>query len=533
MSSETSDSGRETSSCAQSEAHFIWPLGKSPDTPDEMNTSFGPRIDAERWDFHDGIDLPALVGTPVHAMANGMVHRAGPADKTGPGQGFGSTHVLLQVCDPTDGKNDLFLVYLHLDSIAEGVIPGEQVNQGDLIGTVGQEDATYPHLHFEFRKGGPEQVRSVHPLHYLPYLNTANFTQLRLDRCNFYRDNGDKRAVRLRFEALNRREGDLQAVDVELRGKESEGVEPRKLHVDFDDRDTIVSDKGDEHAFNEKGIAVEGYQKSNLKGERLSDLHYGVIVKDITPEFECVKLQVVDVKHGQPETAEFPLPKLEADEKPVNSRAGFEDGETFPPPDWELSVLSGNVCRPDEAAALKDDRGLLCQDIGSLQGTLIRAGLCFALPVDRLPAARPMSWRLKADIKPAKLQMGKGLVIHPLAFLAGDDLVAAACLRRIRNDEYIAGVLIRSADGLFRERIDVNEGEIFRDDSVGWELELLRLGTRQTTAVLRLDGNVVTRINGDTTGVEPDTGCVGILHRHSGLQITLHVDQLRLTEALR
>jgi hypothetical protein len=44
---------------------------------------------------------------------------------------------------------------------------------------------------------------------------------------------------------------------------------------------------------------------------------------------------------------------------------------------------------------------------------------------------------------------------------------------------------------------------------------------------------VVARINGDTTGVEPDTGCVGILHRHSGLQITLHVDQLLLTEAPR
>ena len=182
-------------------------------------------------------------------------------------------------------KDDLFLVYLHLDSIAEGVIPGAQVNQGDVIGAVGQEDATYPHLHFEFRKGGPKEDRSVHPLHYLPYLNTANFTQLRLDRCNFYRDDGDKRAVRLRFEAPDRREGDLQGVRCGIEGQEDEGVEPRKLHVDFDDRDTINSDKGDEQAF-KNGIAVEGYQKSNLKGEGLCDLHYGVIVKDITPEFE-------------------------------------------------------------------------------------------------------------------------------------------------------------------------------------------------------------------------------------------------------
>ena len=56
--------------------------------------------------------------------------------------------------------------------------------------------------------------------------------------------------------------------------------------------------------------------------------------------------------------------------------------------------------------------------------------------------------------------MDKGLEIHPLTFLAGNDVVAAACLRKTRSDELIAGVLIRSADGLFRERIDVIEGEI-------------------------------------------------------------------------
>jgi hypothetical protein len=518
--------------------------------PDEMNTSFGPRINDDCWDFHNGIDEPDAVGKPVYAMADGVVHRAGPADKTGPGRGFGSTHVLLQVRDPADGQHDLFLVYLHLDSIAEGVIPGAQVHQGDVIGTVGQEDAAYPHLHFEFRKGGPQEDRSVHPLHYLPYLNTANFAQLRLDRCNFYGTNGDKRAVRLRFEALDRRQGDLQGVDVELRG---EGVKPQTLHVDFDDRYTIVSDKGDEHAF-KNGIAVEGYQKSNLKGDGLSDLHYGVLVKDIAPEYECVVLQVLDVKHGEPKSAEFPLPILEADEKPVDSRASFEDGETFPPRGWELSVLPANVCRPKKAAGLQDKRRLLCQDLQSSQGTLIRAGLRFALPAGRVPVGslqgiliqaglgfalpvaspvRPMSWRLKADIRPAELRMDKGVVIHPLAFLIGDDVVAAACLRKTGDDKYFAGVLIRSAEGLFRERIDVSEGEIFQDGAVRWELDLLRLGTRQTTAVLRLDGDVVARINGDTASVEPDTACVGILHRHGGLQITLHVDQLRLTEAPR
>ena len=167
-----------------------------------------------------------------------------------------------------------------------------------------------------------------------------------------------------------------------------------------------------------------------------------------------------------------------------------------------------------------------------MQGTVIRAGLRFSLPVNRSPV-RPMSWRLKADIKPVELEMEEGPVIHPLAFLIGDDLVAAACLRKIRNDEFLTGVLIRSADGLFREKIDVNEGKIVRNVPARWELDLIRLGTRQTTAVIRINKNVILRINGDTTSVEPDTACVGILHKHSGLPISLHVDQLRLTETSR
>jgi hypothetical protein len=276
---------------------------------------------------------------------------------------------------------------------------------------------------------------------------------------------------------------------------------------------------------------VEGYQKSNLKGEGLNDLHYGVVVKDIAPEFERVKLQVLDVKNEKSNSAEFSLPKLAAGQKPVNNSAGFEEREPFPPTDWELSVLSGNVCRPDVAAALAgSSRGLLCQDRQS-EGAVLRAGLRFTLPIDR--AVRPMSWRLGADIRPKELKMNRGLVIHPLAFLRGDDVVAAACLRKISSGELVAGVLIRSADGLFRERIDVIEGKISKDDSVRWEVELLRIGTRQTTAVLRLGTNVVARINGDTAVVELDAACVGILHMHRGSQITLHIDQLHLTETPR
>jgi hypothetical protein len=237
------------------------------------------------------------------------------------------------------------------------------------------------------------------------------------------------------------------------------------------------------------------------------------------------------VKNEKPKSAEFPLPTLEDGKNPINSREGFED-QTFPPPGWELHLLPGNVCRPDPAAALTGARGLLCQDLQSAQGSTIRAGLRFALPVNRSPV-RPMSWRLKADIKLVKLEMEEGLVIYPLAFLIGDDLVAAACPQKVRNDEFVTGVLIRTADGMFRERIDIVEGKIVRNVPARWELDLIRLGTRQTIAVVRINKNVIARINGDTTSVEPDAGCVGILHKPSGLKIALHVDQLRLTEAPR
>src|SRR6476646_504160 len=62
---------------------FLWPLGQA-SRPDEMNTSYGPRIDADRWDFHDGIDLPAAVGTPVHAWLRALSIALGRPTKRQP-----------------------------------------------------------------------------------------------------------------------------------------------------------------------------------------------------------------------------------------------------------------------------------------------------------------------------------------------------------------------------------------------------------------------------------------------------------------
>ena len=123
----------------------------------------------------------------------------------------------------------------------------------------------------------------------------------------------------------------------------------------------------------------------------MNDLHYGVLVEGIAPAYKFVKLDLLDLENGKTEGPRFPLPTLGEGENPVDSRIGFE-GQTFPPQGWELHLPPGSVCQPDAAAALTGSLGLLCQDLLSAKGTLIRAGLRFALPVNRLPV-RPMSWR--------------------------------------------------------------------------------------------------------------------------------------------
>ena len=136
---------------------------------------------------------------------------------------------------------------------------------------------------------------------------------------------GEQRVVRLRFAVKNRREGDVQAVHVELTGDGSPNPRTSR-RLRRSGRPSTVTKEMNRPLRN--GIAVEGYQKSNLKGEGLNDLHYGVLIEDIIPEFDCVKLRVLDVKNEKPKSAEFRLPTLEEGKNPVNSRVGFEE-ESF------------------------------------------------------------------------------------------------------------------------------------------------------------------------------------------------------------
>lgn len=88
---------------------------------------------------HKGVDYAAPTGTPVKAAGDGTVSFVGNKS------GYGKT-VILQ-----HGKQYSTL-YAHLSRYPEGLNEGDSVEQGQVIGYVGQSGlATGPHLHYEFR----------------------------------------------------------------------------------------------------------------------------------------------------------------------------------------------------------------------------------------------------------------------------------------------------------------------------------------------------------------------------------------------
>lgn len=94
------------------------------------------------WRKHEGIDYAAAPGSPVMAVGEGTVIRAGWAG------GYGR---LVEVAH----ANGVVTRYGHLKGFARGLTAGTHVSQGQVLGYVGSTGlATGPHLHFEFRING-------------------------------------------------------------------------------------------------------------------------------------------------------------------------------------------------------------------------------------------------------------------------------------------------------------------------------------------------------------------------------------------
>jgi Peptidase family M23 len=490
---------------------YVWPLSNST-TPDEMNTSFGPRINRDQWDFHDGIDLPAPIGTHVHAMRAGTVHHAGPGG-TG---GYTSRHVVLEVNDPSDGL--MYLVYVHLDSIDEAVTTGATVTQGQILGTVGDDDATYPHVHIEFRKGTPREIGSVHPLGYLTYPDTTNFTPPVVDRFN---RQGPVMAARLLFGATSKLEGDLQRVEVDLKSGATV-LEPRV--VDFNDKSTVNEGNGDEYIY-VNGIGVEGYQKSNMVAQGRTDLQYGILLRNIPGDCDTLVSRVIDVRGHIATSAEIAVPNQTMTDEYVD----FEDGE-MPPKGWTAVTSmagTGTTVANDTAAAHTGSRGMLSIDNSTAETTTQRAGIEYALPAGRF------EWTTEGWFNPAQLGLAEGQSVYLLYFLSGTNLSVAARIH-MGGDSLRAGIVVKQPDGSLKDSDSpaIIETGVWRK----WRLHILRIATRETTAVLYLnEGEQMVeqaRINWDSTIFEPRSLRAGIGLSSAGATATVLTDELRLTKFL-
>ncbi len=114
---------------------------------------------------HEAIDLPAPKGTPVHAVASGIIRKLFLSKPGG------------NTIYEFDDTGTYCYYYAHLERYAEGVREGMRVERGELIGFVGatgNADPGSPHLHFAIFEPGPEKLwwkgKAINPF---PALLTA------------------------------------------------------------------------------------------------------------------------------------------------------------------------------------------------------------------------------------------------------------------------------------------------------------------------------------------------------------------------
>jgi murein DD-endopeptidase MepM/ murein hydrolase activator NlpD len=128
------------------EGVFIGPLASG-----TLTSTFGPRGQS----FHDGIDIGAAPGTPVHAARNGNVIYSDAL------RGYGNVVIV-------EHDGGYATVYAHNEENL--VHAGDRVRQGDTLARLGNTGRTSgPNLHFEVRKDNIAR----NPIYFLPAGQTA------------------------------------------------------------------------------------------------------------------------------------------------------------------------------------------------------------------------------------------------------------------------------------------------------------------------------------------------------------------------
>jgi hypothetical protein len=129
---------------SESSKDFITPIKASVDV--RVTSPYGERMHPikKKMLFHKGIDIAAPIGTPIYAIADGLVKKR--QDKHAEGKGYGRFIIVQH-------EGNVASLYSQMD--AYSVKLGEKVKKGDVIGFVGTSGiSTGPHLHLEVKRSG-------------------------------------------------------------------------------------------------------------------------------------------------------------------------------------------------------------------------------------------------------------------------------------------------------------------------------------------------------------------------------------------
>lgn len=108
--------------------------------------------------FHTGVDMAAALGTPIHAVADGVVAYVGPGK-----EGRSS---MLVIVEHTIDEKVYYTWYNHMFASGLYVTAGQQVSAGEVIAGVGNNgNSTGPHLHLEVHTD--DRLTTTEPLSWL------------------------------------------------------------------------------------------------------------------------------------------------------------------------------------------------------------------------------------------------------------------------------------------------------------------------------------------------------------------------------
>ncbi len=118
----------------------IYPLARKA----RISSPYGPRVDPVyryKKEFHPGLDMAILPGTPIFAGADGVVKLAG---------WHGGYGIMVEL----KHEYGFSTRYGHMSRLGRGIVPGAHVKQGQVIGYVGTTGkSTGYHVHYEVRIG--------------------------------------------------------------------------------------------------------------------------------------------------------------------------------------------------------------------------------------------------------------------------------------------------------------------------------------------------------------------------------------------